>query len=185
MAEAAASRRMTTAEFLRWEDGTDTRYELIHGATEAMAPPTDRHGTIAANAAVELDRRLEARPPCRPVLEAGIWIDDENYYVADVAATCSPPSEVLHLNDPFLIVEVVSPSNEKDEFATKVQAYITLPHVQEIWLVDSRKRWVQQWRRAGSDSWIVGLPLAGDAIFESPTLRDTVTLDRLYRNTGL
>jgi hypothetical protein len=27
MSEAAA-KRMTVAEFLRWEDGTDTRYEL-------------------------------------------------------------------------------------------------------------------------------------------------------------
>ncbi len=185
MAEAATSRRMTTAEFLRWEDGSDTRYELVQGCPVAMAPPADRHGTIAANAAVEIDRRLESRPPCRPVLEAGIWIDDENYYVADGAATCAAPCEAVHLSDPFLIVEVLSQANEKEEFATKVQAYIKLPHVQEIWLVDSRKRWVQPWRRAGADSWIVALPLGGDALFESPSLGDRIALDRLYRNTGL
>ena len=36
MAEAAI-RHMTLAEFLRWEDGTDTRYELIDGFPMAMA----------------------------------------------------------------------------------------------------------------------------------------------------
>lgn len=185
MAEATASRRMTTAEFLRWEDGTDTRYELVHGCPVAMAPPADRHGRIAGNVWGEIDRRLSMRPPCTGVVEGGLWIDDDNFYVADVVATCAPPSDDGMVKDPFLIVEVLSQANEKDEFATKVQAYIKLPHVAEIWLVDSRKRWVQQWRRAGADSWIVALPLSGDALFESPTLGDRIALDRLYRNTGL
>ena len=34
-----ALRRMTVDEFLDWEDGTDTRYELIAGVVVAMAPP--------------------------------------------------------------------------------------------------------------------------------------------------
>jgi Uma2 family endonuclease len=185
LAEPAAPLRMTVDEFLRWDGGDDTRYELIHGHVTAMAPAADRHGSIAGNAHVEIDRALEARAPCRSVLEGGVWIDDDNYYVADVVATCAPPSDSIAVRDPMLIVEVISPSNEKDELATKVQAYIKLASVQEIWLLDSRKRWFQQWRRAGAEQWIVTLPLAGDARFESPTLAATVALDRLYRNTGL
>jgi Uma2 family endonuclease len=38
MAEPAIS-RMTLEEFLRWDDGTDARYELIDGFPVAMAPP--------------------------------------------------------------------------------------------------------------------------------------------------
>ena len=40
----AAEKRMTVAEFLDWDDGTDTRYELIDGRPVAMAPvaPTIR-----------------------------------------------------------------------------------------------------------------------------------------------
>src|SRR4051794_35405121 len=169
MSEPASALRMTVAEFLGWDDGTDTRYELVHGHTVAMAPAADQHGRIAVNVAVEIDRRLEQRPPCCAVAEGGVWIDDANFYVPDVVATCAPPSNDGMVKDPFLVVEIISPSNEKDELSTKTQAYIKLPHVQEIWLVDSRKRWVQQWRRAGADSWIVGLPLAGAAIFASPT----------------
>lgn len=185
MAEPAAPLRMTVDEFLRQEGGDDTRHELIHGHVTAMAPAADRHGTIAQNAGSEISRALEARPPCRAVQEAGIWIDDGNFYVADVAVTCAPPSDAVAVREPVLIVEVISPSNEKDELATKVQAYITLETVREIWLLDSRRRWFQQWRRAGPDQWIVTLPLTGDARFESPTLGATVALDRLYRNTGL
>ena len=51
MAEPAA-KRMSLAEFLEWDDGTDTRYELIDGRPRAMAPPIEAHGTIVANLAV-------------------------------------------------------------------------------------------------------------------------------------
>ncbi|HVH73345.1 MAG TPA: hypothetical protein VM755_00375 [Stellaceae bacterium] len=43
MAEPAIS-RMTLAEFLRWEDGTDTRWQLIDGVPVATAPPAVTHG---------------------------------------------------------------------------------------------------------------------------------------------
>ena len=41
----AAFKRMTVAEFVRWEDGTDTRYELLAGSPVAMAPPTVAPGS--------------------------------------------------------------------------------------------------------------------------------------------
>jgi putative restriction endonuclease len=47
MAEPAI-RRMTLEEFLRWDDGTDTRYELIDGFPVAMAPPAEAHRILAA-----------------------------------------------------------------------------------------------------------------------------------------
>ena len=186
MSEPAQDLRMTATEFLKWDDGTDTRYELIGGRVVAMAPPASRHGRIAGNAWGEIDHRLESRPPCGGVVEGGIRLDDDNYFIADVAATCAPSSDEHFVADPFLIVEVISPSNEKEELATKAQAYIRLPSVQEIWFIDSRKRWVQQWRRSGETSWIVTLPLTGSAAFESPSLGgEPVALDRLYRNAGL
>lgn len=188
---------MTVAEFLKWDDGTDTVYELFDGrpvaryarsgnaSVVAMAPPAPRHGRIAGNAVAEIERRLENRPPCGAVVEGGIQVGDAKYYVADVAATCAPLSEEGFVREPFLVVEIVSDSDRGTKALAKVQDYIALPSVQEIWLVDGRRRWVQQWRRGGEDRWIVTLPLTGSARFDSLTLEGTVELDRLYRNTGL
>ena len=67
---------------------------------------------------------------------------------------------------------------------SKLQHYIQLPTVREIWLVDSRARWVQVWQRT-ENAWIVTLPLHGSAEFASEVLGDRVALDELYRNTGL
>jgi len=57
-----ASARMTLAEFLEWDDGTDTRYELFEGRPVAMALPLVTHGTIVGNLAREIGSRL--KPPC-------------------------------------------------------------------------------------------------------------------------
>jgi Uma2 family endonuclease len=47
--EVAAKRRMSLQEFLRWDDGTDRRYELIDGMPVAMAPPAEAHRFLLAN----------------------------------------------------------------------------------------------------------------------------------------
>jgi Uma2 family endonuclease len=40
----AAERPMTVAEFLDFDDGTDTRYELVEGRPVAMNPPNTGPG---------------------------------------------------------------------------------------------------------------------------------------------
>ena len=94
-----AEKLMTVDEFLRWDDGTDTRYELIDGQIVAMAPPSGPHRTIVANATRLLGNRLQARSPCRAEVEAGIRVSDltrwQNWHgvtiwaAASSIATCS------------------------------------------------------------------------------------------------
>ena len=49
MASPAPHQRMTLAEFLTWDDGTETHHELVHGQVVAMAPPSPARGRIAVN----------------------------------------------------------------------------------------------------------------------------------------
>jgi Uma2 family endonuclease len=183
MAEAAV-RRMTAEEFLASEGEGDLRYELVDGVVVAMATPTDPHGTMTGNACCEIDSHLRNRPPCRAVVEAGIRIDEHNHYKADIAATCTEPRMAPYVEAPFLIVEVLSPTSEAHDVGVKVPRYCELPSVREIWLVHSRERRVQLWRRSG-DAWVVSLPLRGEAGFRSDALEAEVTLASLYRNSGL
>jgi Uma2 family endonuclease len=175
---------MSADEFMSWDDGSDTRYELVGGVVVAMAPPTYVHGIVVGNAYTAIRTALEGRAPCQAAVEAGIRLDEANHYKADVAASCADPVGALYVPDPFLIVEVLSESTWRDDIGSKLRSYIELPSVREIWLVDSRERWVQVWRRA-EESWIVTLPLRGAASFASEALAERIDLDALYRNTGL
>ena len=63
MAEPAF-RHMTIEEFLRWDDGTDTRYELIDSYPVAMAPPAEAHRILAVRLVSRIDAALAGRRPC-------------------------------------------------------------------------------------------------------------------------
>jgi Uma2 family endonuclease len=153
----AAIRRMTLDEFLRWEDGTDTRYELIAGVPVAMAPPGTAHGELAARLARHLENALTSKRPCRASIEAGVIHPEraDSFFVADVAVTCGPrePGQ-QYIADPVLLVEILSPSTERHDRHVKIPAYRRIASVQEILLVDSDERYVELHRRQGHQ-WII------------------------------
>ena len=64
MAELAI-KPMTLDEFLRWDDGTETHYELIGGFPVAMAPPAEAHSVLTVRLVTRIDAGLSARRPCR------------------------------------------------------------------------------------------------------------------------
>jgi Uma2 family endonuclease len=180
MAEQAL-KLMTVDEFLAWDDGTDTRHELADGVIRAMSPPAGPHATVMANVIVVVHAALRARRPCRPQAEAGVRIDDHTMWQADVAVTCKPTArETL---DPLLVVEILSPSTRTHDLGRKLNDYKSVASVQEIWMVDSERRWLQLWRQDG-DQW-VAQDLVGGSVFESPVLSTTVELDDLYADSGL
>jgi Uma2 family endonuclease len=125
MAEPAF-RRMTLDEFLRWDDGSDRRYELIDGVPLAVAPPARAHGILCARLAAAIETVLRTRRPCAAQTEAGIARSDrgENFYVADLAVTCGPYRRGDQwVEDPILLVEILSPSTERHDRLVKIPAY--------------------------------------------------------------
>jgi Uma2 family endonuclease len=125
MAEPAV-KPMTLEEFLRWDDGTETRYELIGGFPVAMAPPAEAHSVLVVRLVTRIDTGLSGRRPCRAQIEAGVIRPDraDSYFVADIAATCAPlDPQRQAIKDPFLIVEILSPSTERHDRRVKLPAY--------------------------------------------------------------
>jgi len=181
MAEAA-EKLMTVDEFLQWDDGTDTSYELVDGRPVAMAPPSGQHGTIVMNAGTLINNRLGTRKPCRAQAEAGIRLSDYRRWQADIAITCSPPA--ADAIEPLLIVEVLSPTTRKIDLTDKLADYKSLPSVQEVWLIDSERRWVQIWWREGDQAWH-GRDHLGSSAFSSDVVGGRFALDELYLNAGL
>jgi Uma2 family endonuclease len=180
MAEPA-ERLMTVDEFARWDDGTDTRYELVDGQIFPMAPPSRQHGTVVMNAGGLINARLRDRRPCHAESEVGIVVSERSRWQADIAVTCRPT--VAEVVDPVLIVEVLSPSTRARDLADKLPDYKALPSVVEIWLIDSERRWVQVWWRE-PEGWH-GRDHVRTGAFISTVLEGEVTLDDLYLNADL
>jgi Uma2 family endonuclease len=182
MAKPALSPRMTVAEFYDWHDGTDTRYELVHGVPMAMAPPTGRHAVIISNVQRSLDRRLG--PPCRAYASGGVARDeaDDECRIPDVFVSCEPvPPRCF--TAPRLIVEVLSPSTEKEDRTDKLDFYKSLPSVELVLLVWQDKRRVQLHSREGV-RW-PAQDLIGTGTAELTTLDLSLSLDDIYAGLDL
>lgn len=183
----ATPERLSVTEFLEWHDGTDRRHELIGGVPVAIVPPPSDHAQISGNLAGIMERAVSTRRPCRAVQGGGVAIAEGppgDCYAPDLLLTCEPVRGQHLYGAPRLIVEVLSPSTRGFDKRHKVPAYAGLASVEEIWLVDSRARWVQAYaRQAGG--WHAGLPLIGQARFASPVLGAVVALDDVYALTTL
>jgi Uma2 family endonuclease len=149
----ALSKRLSLAEFLEWDDGTDRRYELVDGRVIAMAPPAGAHGIIVMNLGRRIGNRLKA--PCYVAAEAGVVPHDraDSWYQADLVVSCTPlPAGARWFPEPVLIAEVLSPSTTVHDFKTKLPDYQRVPSAREILLISSEERRVERWLREG-DGW--------------------------------
>ena len=120
-----AEKRMTVAEFLTWDDGTDTRYELIDGRPVAMAPvaaePLGDRRRISATSSSRGSRR-----PATSGSEAGVARPDrdDTFYEADVVVSCTPVAPgMAAIPDPVVVVEVLSPSTIEHDRGRKAYDY--------------------------------------------------------------
>jgi len=173
---------MTVAEFLRWEDGTDTRYELLAGAPVAMAPPPVAHGMLAARLCANIEPALQSRRPCVAQLKPAIAAPDrdDTCYIADIAVSCTPPERGQQLlQDPLLLVEILSPGTALCDRQTKVADYRRIPSVEEILLIDSASVFAEVLRREG-DRWISGIVHGPLATLSLASIGLTATLSDLY-----
>ena len=186
MAELAI-KPMTLDEFLRWDDGTETHYELIQGFPAAMAPPAEAHRVLAIRLGSRIDAALSRRRPCNAQLEAGVIRPDraDTYFEADIAATCAaiePGRQAIR--DPFLIIEILSPSTERHDRRVKLPVYRQIETVQEIVLIASDGLYAELHRRAGGQ-WITEILRGGEGVLVLTSAGIEIPMSDLYEGIAL
>jgi Uma2 family endonuclease len=133
MTEAPA-KQMTVAEFLRWEDGTDARYELLDGTAMAKPLPPVAHGVLAARLCGAIGSGLQSRRTSAAQIGGAIAVPG---YIADLIVSRSLPRHGQQLvEDPLLIVEILWPETAMHDRHIKVADYHRIASVEEILLID-------------------------------------------------
>jgi len=136
---------MTLEDYLNYDDGTDTRYELVDGMLIEMPPESTLNTQIAAFLlAAFLQLGI-------PHTQLGIR---HQIAVAGARATAREPDVMIHseesaaaidgqrqallthdLPPPALVVEVVGPKQENRDYRHKRTEYAAR-HIPEYWIVD-------------------------------------------------
>jgi Uma2 family endonuclease len=186
MSERAVG-RMTLDEFLRWDDGTETRYELVAGFPLAMAPPAEAHRILAMRLGSRIDAALVGRRPCNAQAEAGVLRPGraDAYFVADIAVTCRPNERRRQaIEEPILLVEILSPATERHDRRIKLPTYRRIASVEEILLLDSQSCYGEVLRRDG-DRWITELVQGPDALLRLTSVDLSMPMAKLYDGIDL
>jgi Uma2 family endonuclease len=119
--------------------------------------------------------------------EAGIARPDrnDNCYIADLAVTCRPYQRGEQLvQDPLLLVEVLSPGTERHDRRTKVLAYREIESVQEILLIDSESTYAEIFRRQGG-AWFSEIVRGRDAELRFSSVELRLPMIELYEGIEL
>ncbi len=144
------TKKLTLEEYFSYEDGTDTRYELVDGELVAMSLGTARHGLIVNfltdqfKSAIAQTRQpwlaihsvLGVQSPSRRAWQTSRIPDISIVPLAQMEAMDNREA-VITINEtpPLLVVEVVSPSTKSDDYRSKRGEYGFL-NIPEYWIVD-------------------------------------------------
>lgn len=144
------TQKLTFEEYLAYNDGTDSRYELVDGELVPMSLGTGRHGGIAEFLNDQFRDQIKHRelPWTSKQMTVGVrsprgrsW-DTSRIPDVTVLATAqweamSDREAIIDLNEqpPILVVEVVSPSTKTDDYRSKRAEYGLL-EISEYWIVD-------------------------------------------------
>ena len=157
--------RMRVAEYRRWLEPRpdEERWELLDGEAVLMAPPSARHQRIVTNLLKHLDTLAERRGcgayPGLAILSAAL--DDYAPY-PDVVVHCGPVPPTGYVDDPLVIVEVLSPGTMINDRGRKLAFYSTVPSLQSLLIAYQDEARIEVWRRDAG--WTMRVAGPGESI---------------------
>lgn len=159
------SRRYTAEEYIELEARTGIRHEFINGeifpldgpdvAPEMMAGATRRHNDLVYNCRRALTERLRGSD-CHPYAEnVRTRISDHgDYLFPDIVVTCAPDDrDEQAVNEPSVIVEVLSASTEARDRGWKMEQYLRIPTLTQYVLINQGRVLVESYTRGVGRKW--------------------------------
>lgn len=173
---------ISPAAYLAGEKIAERRHEYVNGQVFAMAGGTKAHNQVAGNF-YSLLRAGVRGTPCRvfigDVKVYVAWDWHQRYYYPDVVVACElDDTDAYVIEQPKLIIEVLSESTERNDRSDKFYAYRRLPSLQEYVLVAQDVLRVEVYRR--ETEWDFELYEAPDASFSLKSLDLSLTVLEVY-----
>ncbi len=182
---------LTVEDFLALDrERLDQKYEFRNGHMVAMAGGSTNHTVLITNMSMLIQSQLR-KSPCSALVEGTLKVEDE-CYLPDIMVTCNEQDlteNKTYIEYPKLVIEVLSPTTEKDDRMDKVWIYTQCLSIQEYMLVNWDIMIVQKMTRKGTEGldrfqWIDRWYHQGESI-ELETIGLTIPVDDIYEKVTL
>ena len=136
--DVEASKLWTVEEYLAYELTSPVRHEYVDGQLFAMAGESKNHNRLASRVCARFVLHL-GDGKCEAFIEnVKVKVSPTRYYYPDVVVACSEPEEdedAYIIEEPLLIIEVLSPSTQRNDRVEKMNAYQKLAGLREYVII--------------------------------------------------
>lgn len=181
---------MTAEEYFAWEDARQGCYDFVHGAILPMSGGSFNHALLGANVTRVLGTLLQGKGCFVLSSDQRVELEPDGIYAyPDVTVVCEPPrfrnDDQRTLQNPTVVVEVLSPSTADYDRGIKQRAYRAMPSLRAVIFVSQTACVMDALHRADDGRWYavdvengalrldaLGIALSVDAVFEGLDLPD-------------
>ena len=166
-------------DYLEGELLSDIRHEYIEGEVYAMVGAHKYHNQIVMTVSNVFYNHLLGKP-CQPYASDMKVKIDRKYFYPDVMVDCSQVDADYYIEQPSIIVEVLSKSTRQHDKTVKRLAYFQIASLKEYVLIEQDFVEIEFWSRDQDNRWQQSVYYLGDDItFHSIDL--TASVEDIYR----
>jgi len=175
--------QITVADYLEGEAHSPVKHEYLGGAVHAMSGGTNRHGIITGNAFGLLFNQLRGKS-CQPFnsdTKVRIELPDQiRFYYPDAMVVCHPNSLAdSYQEHPVVVIEVLSESTRRTDMGEKRDAYLSIPSLKLLLLVEPDAASVTAYRRRTEGGFAIEHHCGMDAVIPLPEIGASLELAAL------
>ncbi len=175
---------LSVEEYLAGEEVAEIKHDYLGGVVHAMAGAKNRHNIVATSALALLYGKLRGKP-CQPLnSDTKVRIefpDHTRFYYPDAMVVCQGNPEDDHFqNQPVVVIEVLSESTRRTDMGEKKDAYLTIPSLKVLLLVEVDKAEVVAYRRKSEGGFSSELYQGLDEVIALPEIEAELALSELY-----
>jgi Uma2 family endonuclease len=164
--------RMKVDEFLAWSARQpDGHYELVDGEVVAMTRDTARHNLAKLAACCALGDAVRTAGLSGEVFidGTGVPVGNKTLRMPDVLVHCGAKldPDAMIVESPLIVVEVISPSSERDDTGAKLLDYFSISSIQHYLIIFSERRVIVHHRR-NEGGIATGIAHDGDIVLNPP-----------------
>lgn len=173
---------MTVDEFLVWAEDRPGRYELIGGEVVAQASERAKHWEIKLATHVALLNAIKAaKLGCHVVPDGGtVRIDATTAFEPDGMVYCGEKvaPDSLIVENPVIVVEVLSPTTGRNDKSRKLADYFRVPSIAHYLIVDAEAPLVIHHQRRPDGDILTHILRDGTLSLDPPGV--TLALSEIY-----
>ncbi len=147
MPELQADRPRTLETFRTWHERQPEVWEFFSGVPKLRAPGSKARVVIKGNVALLLGG-FRGEAGCHVLVSGAIIEVASSSLIPDIVVTCAPLDfSTPSVDEPLIIVEILSPSNQNDDMGRKLSLYLEIPSLRHYLVIHQDRRQVVHHQR--------------------------------------